>query len=88
MAIDTRQKRRSIVNMRCPWRRTLPAGDGTIDQGDRQQVLGYYSGILWSEDLTSFYGVLGISGLVAIGPEATATALIPEATATLTDTEG
>lgn len=47
MAVDTQAKRRSIVNLGCPWRGVLPIPDGTIGQGDRQTLLGLYSGILW-----------------------------------------
>jgi hypothetical protein len=47
--IDTPQKRLSaLARRRLPWLRrfTLPIPDGTIDQGDRQQVAFVYRGIL------------------------------------------
>ena len=47
MAIDTRNKRDSFLDM-------LPIPDGTVDQGDRQQFLGSYPGILWA--VTSITG--------------------------------
>ena len=50
MAIDSRQKRRSIMAMGLPWRSvSLPIPDGTIGQADRQMLLYGYAGILWSE---------------------------------------
>ena len=45
MAIDTKTKRLSIMNLGCPWRGLLPEPDGTIDQADRQQFLYLYGGI-------------------------------------------
>ena len=51
MAIDNAAKRRSaIMTRRLPWfRRFQPGPDGTIDQGDRQQLAFVYRGILASE---------------------------------------
>ena len=50
MAIDSRQKRRSIMAMGLPWRSvSLPIPDGTIGQADRQMLLYGYAGILWGE---------------------------------------
>lgn len=46
MPIDTREKRVSAVSVTLPWRGALPVGDGTIDQGDRQQAGLMYRGIL------------------------------------------
>lgn len=46
--IDSALKRRSAVaTRRLPWivRRFPPAPDGTINQGDRQQLGGVYAGI-------------------------------------------
>lgn len=45
MAIDTTEKKLSLINMRSS-RLTLPVGDGSFDQGDLQHFLGLYSGIL------------------------------------------
>ncbi len=48
MAIDTEQKRRSVLNLGIGGRwRVLPVADGTIDGGDIQHILGFYSGIPW-----------------------------------------
>lgn len=58
MAIDTRQKRRSAMRARLPWKRTrAPIPDGSFSQADRQQLLGMYAGILWStpSDLYACY---------------------------------
>ena len=46
MPIDTRERRASAVTVGLPWRGTFPAGDGTIDQGDRQQAATFYRGVL------------------------------------------
>lgn len=46
MALDTRNKRASACFPLMPWRAMLPAPDGAINQGDRQQVVFLYSGIL------------------------------------------
>lgn len=46
MAIDTKAKRFSMMNMGHPGATIiLPAPDGTIDAGDRAHLLGLYSGI-------------------------------------------
>ncbi len=45
MAIDTENKRRSIVGLGGIGV-MLPVPDTVIDQGDRQQIAGYYRGIL------------------------------------------
>lgn len=46
MAIDSRNKRSSAINVASPWRSMLPLPDGTIDQADRQHAALHYSGIL------------------------------------------
>ena len=46
MAIDSRNKRSSAINVGSPWRGMLPAPDGTLNQADRQHVGLHYSGIL------------------------------------------
>lgn len=45
MAIDTRDKRSSAVNITLPWRGLYPAPDGALDQADRQHVALLYRGI-------------------------------------------
>ena len=44
MAVDTRDKRSSAINLSNPWRGMLPT-PGTITQPDRQHVPYMYSGI-------------------------------------------
>lgn len=46
MAIDTRDKRASALGIVLSVALTLPAADGALDQGDRQQVAFNYRGIL------------------------------------------
>jgi hypothetical protein len=59
MAVDSRQKRMSIMNWGNVWRSQWPIGDGAFDQGDRQHLLRMYSGILWAEaDISAVYRVI------------------------------
>lgn len=46
MSLDTREARASACFVGLPWRGQLPAPDGGLDAGDRQQAGGYYRGIL------------------------------------------
>lgn len=49
MALDTRQKRMSAMNLACPWRGPLVnAPDPGFTQGNRQAADFMYSGILAS----------------------------------------
>ena len=43
---DTREKRTSCIGYGLPFRISLPYADGSLDQGDRQHLVGLYSGIL------------------------------------------
>jgi len=45
MAIDTRDKRASALDLALPWRARWPNPDGSVNQGDRQQIASYYRGI-------------------------------------------
>jgi hypothetical protein len=45
MAVDTKAKRMSADNFCNPFDYVLPIPDGSIDQADRQHLLGLYSGI-------------------------------------------
>lgn len=47
MAIDSESKRRAAQSV--PWHPIPPTADGTIDQADRQQVVGVYPGVLAGE---------------------------------------
>jgi hypothetical protein len=42
MAIDSQNKRMSIINISLPFRGLLPIPDGTVGQGDRYQLLNLY----------------------------------------------
>jgi hypothetical protein len=44
MAVDTRDKRFSMLGFANPFRLVLPNPDGTIDQADRQQFAYLYRG--------------------------------------------
>jgi hypothetical protein len=45
MALNTRRNRGSAIHPFSPWRGIYPTGDGTIDQGDRQEAAYAYAGI-------------------------------------------
>jgi len=44
MAIDTRNRRASVIGLDLLALRVLPSPDGTIDAGDRAQLAGKYRG--------------------------------------------
>ena len=54
MAIDTRQRRSSVVNMGMPLWRSLPIPDGTLTQADRNHALRAYAGILFAAPPAAF----------------------------------
>lgn len=45
MAIDTTEKKFSLLNYGLPWPATLPEADGSLDEGDKVHLLNLYSGI-------------------------------------------
>jgi hypothetical protein len=45
MAVDTRNKRASCVNVALPFGRVFASPDGTLDESDRRQMGGCYAGI-------------------------------------------
>lgn len=49
MAIDSANKRFSIANLGSQWRRTVIVPDGSVSDGDRAALLGFYSGITFSQ---------------------------------------
>lgn len=48
MAIDTPQKRFSIMHLAMPWRGPAVVPTGTVDAAERAAFLNYYSGIALS----------------------------------------
>lgn len=54
MALDTRSKRFSMMNISQSWEVNLPNPSGSFDQGDRQQILHGYSGIGWGAGIEHF----------------------------------
>jgi hypothetical protein len=54
MAIDTRNKRASAMNLMCPWRGAMPAPDSTIDDADRAMSLFLYAGIVATSAISGF----------------------------------
>jgi len=63
MAIDTRQKRRSMMNRALPWRReNLPFPSGSITSLDRHQRLSRYA-FAWASTIVSL-GVIIKSALI------------------------
>lgn len=49
MAINTRNKRFSLLGLAVPMMAVLPLADGTIIQADRQQFAYSYAGLLFDE---------------------------------------
>lgn len=45
MAVDSKNKRISVIHPGLTFMRQLPNADSSMDQGDRQSVAGLYSGI-------------------------------------------
>ena len=43
--LDSRSKRNSGINVALMWARPTPLPDSTVGAGDRQHLVGYYSGI-------------------------------------------
>ncbi len=48
MAIDTDNKKLTVMEWGIPWEPGLPLSPGTLGYDDKQQLLWGYSGILWS----------------------------------------
>jgi len=46
LAVDTRDKRASVIHVGLPWRGLLPLPDGTVDQGDRVHVGLFYRALI------------------------------------------
>jgi len=51
MAIDTRDKRASVINIAAGFIGILPLPDGTIDQQDRAVLARLYDGIVITSDV-------------------------------------
>lgn len=66
MAIDTRDKRASVIGYGLPFG-VLPDVDATIDQGNRQHLVGLYPGILAEAAAIASYVRVAISDQVAYG---------------------
>lgn len=49
MAIDTAEKKFSLMAFDEIWDEALPVPDGSLDQGDLQHTLWSYSGLLWAD---------------------------------------
>jgi hypothetical protein len=80
MAVDTRNKRASAINLMLPWRGQLPAPDGSIDISDRAQLVYLYAGID-AEEIEVPAGRVTVT-FSARRPRATFTAKTPAATFT------
>ena len=61
MAVDTRDKRMSIMGVSLSWRGIFPLADGAIGAADRQIFPYFYSGIL-ADAPAAVSAVLGIIG--------------------------
>lgn len=80
MAVDTANKRYSMIGIGSPVPRLLPVPDGAFDAADRSMLLYLYHGIT---------PVVVVPVTVAVSlyvPSPTATAYVPSPTATLEST--
>ena len=76
MAIDTREKRFSMMTLGDIWQPSVPIPSGAFDQGDRQSLLHGYAGILW-ESISKATGLLCIA-ISAIVPGISISSTAPE----------
>ena len=70
MAIDTRDKRGSVIGLSLV--SVLPLADGSIDQADRQQVAHMYIGVLADAPVIVVPGSILVS-LITLQPSIDAT---------------
>ena len=59
MALDTKQKRQSVIHPGSPWRWSVPFPDGTVAQEDRQTFLLLTNAILALAVQTGAYAFTG-----------------------------
>ncbi len=72
MAIDTAAKRASVAGMIIP--------DGTLDQGDRQTIAGFYGGILATAAVAvDFVKITALTAVEYVAQTLTAAGLIDQA---------
>lgn len=64
MALNTNNKRESAVNPMCPWRTVLQFPTGTVDQGERQTLMGMYSGLLATDNPPVVTDYLYTTGMI------------------------
>jgi hypothetical protein len=76
MAIDTEEKRRSALLHIIPFMPPWPTADSSIDAGDRADVLGFYSGLFGSGDLTETCdtATMSFAGVAVSSPQSVVTA--------------
>ena len=58
MAIDSNNKKLALMEWDLPWEPGIPLSPGTLDQTDKQQLLWGYPGILWTEIVNVFSGLV------------------------------
>ncbi len=69
MAIDTENRRRSVLNFILGGRwQLLPVADDVIDGADRQMLLGYYSGIAWGAPVAGVPGPYDVQAVQVFLP--------------------
>ncbi|MCG8694678.1 MAG: hypothetical protein MI806_26015 [Minwuiales bacterium] len=79
MAVDTRDKRASIIGMQMPWAPVPPLPDGAIGAADRLQLAGLYAGIpaTSATHVNEDGGRLAVIGVLAGGRTAAIGVLAP-----------
>lgn len=79
MAVDTRNKRSSAINVGLPWRGQWPTPDGAIGAQDRSEILGLYDGISFvattsgTLDATEGADVAALAGNIPVSGSLSAT---------------
>lgn len=76
MAIDSKAKRLSILNVNLPWHYTLPDPDGSFSQGDRQHLLHHYSGLAFDAPVADVATYPGAVTFARLGPGSVTTAVV------------
>ena len=57
MAMDSAAKRWSFMHTTMPFYKSTPLPDGAVDQGDRQEFMHVYRGILMQAPLGAPFGI-------------------------------
>lgn len=65
MAIDTTEKKLSLMSMGQVYQAALPVPNGSLDQADVQHLLWGYAGILWETAVVATPEIVLLKGSIA-----------------------